>query len=75
MDAQLAAAQQREAEAHRDMEEIYGMFEDLSTRVKLDKEVVARIQKEQDKLLQKDVEAGQWAMEVLAELETERDLR
>jgi len=31
---QLAAAQQREAEARRDAEEIYGMFEDLSARAK-----------------------------------------
>ena len=30
--AQLAAVQQREAEAHRDAEEAHGMFEDLSAR-------------------------------------------
>ena len=51
MGTQLAAAQQREAEACRDTEEIHGMFEDLSTRVKLDEEAAARIQKEQDELL------------------------
>ena len=33
------------------------MFEDQSARVKLDKEAAARIRKEWDKLLQKDVEA------------------
>ena len=49
--AQLAATQQREAEARRDAEEIHGMFEDLSVRVKKDKEVAARVQKEQDGLL------------------------
>ena len=49
--AQLAVAQQREAEACRDTEEIHGMFEDLSTRVKLDEEAAARIRKEQDELL------------------------
>ena len=51
------------------------MFADLSARVKLDEEAAARIQKEHDELLQKDAEVGQRAMEVLAELETEQDLR
>ena len=51
MGAQLAAAQQREAEARRDVEETHGMFEDLSVRVKLDEEAATRIQKEQDELL------------------------
>ena len=41
--AQLAAAQQREAEARRDTEEFHGMFEDLSTRVKVDEEATARL--------------------------------
>ena len=40
---QLAAAQQREAKARRDVEEIHGMFQDLSARVKEDKEVAARV--------------------------------
>ena len=75
MGAQLAAAQQREAEARRDAEEIHGMFKDLSARVKLDEEAAARIRKEQDELLQKDAAASQWAVEVLAELEKEQDLR
>ena len=43
MGAQLAAAQQREAEACRDAEEILGMFEYLSARVKLDEEAAARL--------------------------------
>ena len=51
MGAQLVAAQQREVEARWDAEEIHGMFEDLSARVKLDKEAATRIQKEQDELL------------------------
>ena len=51
MGAQLATAQQREAEARWDAEEIHGMFEDLSARVKLDEEVAARLRKERDKLL------------------------
>ena len=51
MSAQLAVAQQREAEARWGAEEFHGMFEDLSARVKQDEEVAARIQKERDKLL------------------------
>ena len=43
--AQLAAAQQREAKARRDMEEIHVMFEDLSARVKLDEEAAAKIRR------------------------------
>ena len=56
--AQLAAAQQREAEARRDTEEIHGMFEDLLARVKLDKEAAASLRKERDKLLWNDVMAS-----------------
>ena len=43
LSAQLAAAQQWETKARRDTEEIHGMFEDLSARVKLDKEAAAMI--------------------------------
>jgi len=73
--AQLAAAQQREAEARQDAEEIHGMFQDLSARVQQDEEAATQIRKEQDKLLQKDVEASKWAVDLLAELEMERDLK
>ena len=45
MGAQLAAAQQREAQARQDVEEAHGMFEDLSARVKLDEEEAAKIKK------------------------------
>ena len=51
------------------------MFEDLSVWVKQDKVVDARVQKEWDELLQKDAEAIQWAIDLLAELEMERDLK
>ena len=51
MAAQLAAAQEREAQAHEDAEEAHGMFEDLSARSKLDEEEIARLQKERDELL------------------------
>ena len=51
------------------------MFEDLSTRVKQDEEEAARVRKEQDELLQKDAEACQRAVDLLAKLERERDLK
>ena len=75
MSAQLAAAQQQETEARRDAEEIHGMFEDLSARVKLNEEDAARLRKEWDELLQKDAAASEQAGELMAELETERDLK
>ena len=75
MSAQLAVAQQREAEARRDVEEFHEMFEDLSARVKVDEEAAARLRKEQDELLQKDAATSEQAAELLAELETERDLK
>ena len=70
MGAQLAAAQQREAEARRDVEEAHGMFEDLSVRVKLDEEDAARLRKERDELLQKDAMASERAGELQAEPKT-----
>ena len=75
MAAQLAAAQEQEAEARQDAKEIHGMFMDLSVKVKLEEEEAARILKEQDELLEKNAQASKWAAEVLKELETERDLR
>ena len=73
LSAQLAAAQQRETKACLDAEEIHGMFEDLSARVKQDEEAAARVRKVRDELLQKDADASQQAVELLAELETEWD--
>ena len=69
--AQLATAQQREAEARRDTVEFHGMFEDLSARVKLDEEATARLRKERDELLQKNAAASERAGEPLVELQTE----
>ena len=57
------------------MEEIHVMFEDLSVRVKQDAEEATRVRKEWDEMLQKDADARQQAVELLAELEMERDLR
>ena len=51
------------------------MVEDLSTRVKLDEEETTKLRKERDELLQKDAATSERAGELLAELETERDLK
>ena len=40
-----------------------------------DKEVAAKVRKEQDRLLQKDTEVSQRAIELLKELEREWDLK
>ena len=59
----------------RDVEEFHAMFEDLSARMKLDEEEIARLRKEQDELLQKNAAASERASELLAELQMERDLK
>ena len=51
------------------------MFEDLSARTKLDEEEIAELRKERDELLQKNATASEKAGELLAELQTERDLK
>ena len=51
------------------------MFEDLSARSKLDGEEIARLRKERDELLQKNAVASERAGELLAELQTEQDLK
>ena len=75
MSAQLAIVQRREAEARCDVEEFHAMFEDLSARMKLDEEEIARLRKERDELLQRKAAADEKAGEVLKELEMEWDLR
>ena len=72
---EAAGLRQREAEARRNTEDAERMFQDLLVRVKLDEEAAARVRKEQDELLEKDTDASQWAIELLAELEMEQDLR
>ena len=47
----------------------------MSVRVQQDEEAAAKVQKEWDELLQKDAEASQRAIELLEELERERDLK
>ena len=75
MATQLAAAQEREAEACWDAEEIHGTFEDLKARSELEVEEATRILKERDELLEKDAQASRRAVEAQNELETERNLR
>ena len=75
MVAQLATAQEQEAQAREDAEEAHRMFEDLSARSKLDEEEIARLRKERDELLHMNVAANEKAGKVLKELEMERDLR
>ncbi|XP_066373666.1 uncharacterized protein [Miscanthus floridulus] len=75
MAAQLATAQEWEAQARQDTEEAHRMFEDLSTRSKLDGEEIARLRKERDELLQRNAMANEKAGEVLKELEMEQDIR
>ena len=57
------------------MEEAHGMFEDLSVRMKLDEEEIARLRKERDELLLKNTAASEWTGELLVELQMERDLK
>jgi hypothetical protein len=57
------------------MEEAEKAFEELSTRVRQHEEEAARVQKEQDKLLQRDAENHQQILELLAEAEKEWELK
>ena len=45
-----------EAEAHGDAELVEKSFDELSERARWDQEEAARVQKEQDELLQRDAE-------------------
>ncbi|XP_066334564.1 uncharacterized protein [Miscanthus floridulus] len=51
------------------------MFHDLSARAQQDEEEVARVWKEWIELLQRDTEARQRALELLVEVEKERELK
>ena len=73
--AQLIAAQQWVAEACRDADEAEKAFEALSVRLQKDDEEATRVRKEQDELLQKDVETHQRIIDLLDEVEKERDLK
>ena len=50
-------------------------FEALSARSRRDNEEAARVRKERDELLQKDAETHQRILDLLAEVEKERELK
>ena len=57
------------------MENAAGMLQDLAMRAWLDAEEAGRVQKQRDELLQRDAEARQQIIDLLAEAKKERDLR
>ena len=65
----------REAKACRDAEEAKKAFEELSARARQDEEEGARVQKEWDKLLQRDAGACQQVLDLLVEVEKEQELK
>ena len=63
------------AEAHRDVDEAEKAFEALSAWSWKDDEETARVRNERDELLQKDAETHLWILDLLGEVEKERDLK
>ena len=63
------------AEARRDADEAKNAFEALSARSWKDDEEATRVRKERDELLQKDAETHQQILDLLGEVEKERDLK
>ena len=63
------------AEACRDADEAEKAFEALSARSHKDDEEADRVRKEWDELLQKDAETHQRILDLLGEVEKERDLK
>ncbi|XP_066361521.1 uncharacterized protein [Miscanthus floridulus] len=67
--------QSQVAKAHRDADEAKKAFEALSARSWMDEKEAARVRKERDELLQRDADPRQWILDLLGEVEKERDLR
>ena len=65
----------RVAEARRHADEAERPFEALSVRSRRDDEEAAKVRKERDELLQKDTETHQWILDLLAEVDKERELK
>ena len=63
------------AKAHRHADEAERVFEALLMRSRKDDKEAARFRKERDELLQKDAEIRQWILDLLGEVEKERDLK
>ena len=65
----------RVAKALWDADEAEKAFKALSVRSRKDDKEATRVRKEQDELLQKDVETSQRILELLGVVENERDLK
>ena len=63
------------AEARWNVDEAKKAFEALSVRSRKDDEEAAKVRKEQDELLQKDAKTCQQILDLLGEIEKERDLK
>ena len=63
------------AKARRDADEAEKAFEALSVRSRKDDKEAIRVMKERDELLQKDAETHQRILDLLGEVEKERDLK
>ena len=63
------------AEARQNADEAEKAFEALSARSWKDDVEATRVRKEQDELLQKDAETSQRILDLLGEVEKERDLK
>ena len=63
------------AKVCRHADEAERVFEALSTRSQRDNEEAAKVKKERDELLQKDAETHRWILDLLAEVEKERELK
>ena len=63
------------AKARRDADEAEKVFEALLMRSWKDDEDATRVRKERDELLQKDAETHQRILDLLSEVQKERDLR
>ena len=72
---EVAGLWQWEAEARWDTEDIEKMFQDLSVRAWQDEEEAARVRKDWDELLQRDAEARRCVLNLLGEVEKERELK
>ena len=65
----------RVVEARQDADEAKKAFEALSTRSRKDDEEATRVRKERDEFPQKDAETHQRILDLLGEVEKERDLK
>ena len=63
------------AEARRHADKAKRAFEALSMRSWRDDEEATKVREEWDELLQKDAETRQWSLDLLAEVEKERELK